>query len=288
MDKVRIIAATSTAISGAAVDGLVVVSVDSLTLEYQSHEFFHHSYVILRLDWDSATDRLLTLDRLGFGQIRVALNHLSQDQVVIEQEVVGAEWNPFSVSFPAEGAGVIVAATDPISGVTGIYRFYPDSGGYSDSLMFTSTRFIPAPSGVAVDGMGSLFLEEREIDGTSSITRVDPESDPGNNSTVLFRRDSPIISIDAHPTELGTLVISYRFEGGPYERPEDVIEILRPPYTTPIRVDSRTHVQLCRFPTNERVSWDPTGNHVAFPSGARTGEGDWFIQKLWIAKNVLR
>ena len=281
----EIVAATGTRINAIGVDGLVLIKIDESTQEYVDHQFYSHSDIVLQTAWSAGADTFAILDLTTPTTTRVSLAHLSQDQVVIDTIIADEQWFPLSVAVDPTGSGFFITAIEPGSSLPGIFHFYKAGTTYADSVVYTDEGFIPTPSGVAVDATGALFFERREPDGSVSVVRIDLGSPADREKTVMVRND-PLISIDAHPTEPGTLVLSHRFPGDAQNIPRDVIEVVKPPYTQPITIDSRTDENTCRFLFNGKVSWDPAGIHLAFPAGTFTGEGSTSIPKLWVSRNA--
>jgi len=267
---------------GTFLAGVFSVHIDPDTLTFEGVSEYEHAEGIYSIRWDGATASLLVLDSPAPLKSRVVRCHFNPNGLIVDEELVDWSWEPRHVETWMGHEGIVFSGVDPVSGIGGVYWRRP--GGAVDSLLYAPAgpESLSGRFSFTADGTHLLVCVDLRDSWTAQLVAVSTTT-PGVQNVVLARRHYSL-GVYANPVDSDLAAFVYGFFGDDTHPPEDAVEVVRLSTGESEKLNVRTHAPTCHFTRVESVSWDPTGQDLAFTSGAISPEGDRYRSRLWILR----
>lgn len=276
IDDRTILTLSETLKSGQLIQGIFAISVDPVTLAFDSVQLFQFPNLRWAYDYDPASAKIALTYSSTPTSFQIALCHLAGQDVVIEETLVESAWQPSGVRFWPGYGGVVFYGTDPSTLTHGFYVH--DATG--DSLLlnvdlnFEEARsFGPSPDGSRVyygSSGGSLL----------GPSRVYSAAFDGSAVEVVHEGRGVFVALDVNPID-GRLIIERYFFGDATIPPGSEFALVNPEDESVVPLDVRTYESSCLFVLAHDPSWSPDGARFAFSGGATSAEGGTRPLAIW-------
>jgi hypothetical protein len=276
---------TGPLINGDIVKGIFEINLKE-NLEFHNYAAYRFPYCIWSISYDSNREKLMVIYYDDESQLTAAYVALSENQAVIEEEIVEAEWNPCAVICWPGKPGLVFYGENPSDSIKGFYWRHADTTGTAkDSLLEKTSidKFTAKGSSISMDGKYLFFGITAGPYWTAKTQFLRKDiSEPNQNPIVMLERKGELVCTAPNPGNANELIISYSY---PTARAH--IERIDLMDSTTTDLDVRITEWLCLSFTIENVSWSPGGQHFVFTAATTDHMG--FLDspfEMWIYRNV--
>jgi hypothetical protein len=284
----KILVLTGTLINGVSIRGIFEVIIDPRSRQFQGFNAFHFPYFIDALKCDFERDRIMIVYRDDAGSVAASVV-LRDGWTIVDEELVGRDWNPLGVLNWPKHEGVVFYGGDNAARQWGFY--WRRKSGYGvtvDSLLCPAILPTHAARNFSIDvDGGALYFGMMTDYGETTFYRLQiPPQD--ETPEPIATRNGDNVSVVCHPSDPSLLLLSYQFGGDSRHLPSGYIELVSKDGSNVKNLNIRTYGSLCQFTRIGNLSWAPNGRDFAFTEGAFGGEGDIFPYELWIYVDVIQ
>jgi hypothetical protein len=275
----RILVVTGTVIHGNSVKGLFGVNIDPSSLQYTGYTAYEFAPWIWTLAYNRAVDQLAVLYYVEGSPPNAAFVSLEENQVVIQKQIVGQDWNPTGIDFWPSRDGVVIYGSHSTNGIGGFYWCRTDTASETrDSLLCAVPLSQSDARGFSInaDGTRLYFGTTVYLEGqyNALILSLDLRT-AGAEPVVLLQRKGGFIAVRCHPVDPNVLLVNF-------DSDEAHIELVEtePLVCLELNVETR-ETRVGVHNTNEYPSWSPDGRHFAFSASWYDSEGGGWPWSLW-------
>jgi len=208
--------------------GIIKVTIDPVTLDYQSYQIFELKipYIVKSLNYDAKEQKLFIIYYSSGEPNQAAYVTLSDSQAIIDQTIVDSSWDPADIKIWHGKPGMIFYGTDPQTNVKGFYWRRPQPGDdQADSLLYAFNLDEQTARGFAVSYDGTYLYFGDQLGNRALFMQLDI-SQSGQNPLVIADRLGNYISTCPHSLAPHLVLISYYFPSDAYNPPQGHIELL--------------------------------------------------------------
>lgn len=285
----KVLVYSGTVENGVARKGIFEIMIDETTKAFKSYTVFEFSNNIASLGYDPNRNEVFIVYAVG-SSYSGAYVTLSSNQVTINEEIVGTDWNPWGITNWSGKPGLVFYGQSPSSGTKGFFWRYRDVNNVTkDSLLYSISlnQNVAQSFSISSDGKYLFFGTQIILNQVvqTEFSRLDISS-ANQNPVIILEAQGSFLGVRANPVNPELILMNYSFGGDAINPPQAHIVLLNQSSLQSRDLNVRTYTSTLRFISNENPYWSTDGKHFAFSAGGADGEGGRYQLELWIYENV--